>query len=62
MHITVWNDGMMVFRGQVGQFLQDNGYDEDLVKLCKGLRKAESVAFHEHHTGHWKIAKTSRGR
>lgn len=57
MYIKVWNDEEKVYEGQAGKFLQDNDYDEHLVKLCKGLRKAESVAFHEHHTGHWKIVK-----
>lgn len=57
MNVHIYNDGELVFKGALSQFLADNNNDEWLVKECSRLVTEEAILFHEP-SGQWNIVRS----
>ena len=59
MEIKVYNDGLPVFNGTLGEFFRSNNYDLDVVNWCQPLMEKREVRFNLMHSGQWQIFKIS---
>lgn len=54
--VEVYNDGQLVFKGRLFDFLNDNQFQESVVELCNGLKKSTQVT-ECYISGQWVIVK-----
>lgn len=55
--VRVWNDGQVVYTGDLNGFLQDNQYNPEVVMETNRLKNHRQIQFGDMHTGEWVIRK-----
>lgn len=57
LDVKVYNDGRLVFIGNLEDFLKDNKGDLDLLAEVEKLDFQDYIEFNFYHSGEWRIEK-----